>query len=184
MTTTKTNRIHVAALGLLAFGAIAMLTVSSADAAPRNAPPAGKAYKMNKSGKARAGDKAHKRTWAGKDHKNGKRAGKRGRSGQMFAKLDTNNDGSLSRFELRSAPEKMQQKLAGADINRDGLITRAELRASFKKHRAARTGGKGKARTRGNRGNRGNRVTTPKTRDHRSAPTRVVPAPYTRDHRK
>ena len=61
--------------------------------------------------------------------------GRQGRQGrpdpaQMFAHLDKNQDGKLTKDEL---PERMAERLMAADTNGDGAITKAEFEAAREK---------------------------------------------------
>src|SRR5687767_8987585 len=58
--------------------------------------------------------------------------GKHGRPGGHFNRVDTDNDGKVSKAEALAAAEAM---FARADANADGFVTREEMRASHKAHR-------------------------------------------------
>src|SRR5262245_20525515 len=53
-------------------------------------------------------------------------AGHEGRGGRFFDKLDTNQDGSVSREELQA---DVQRRFAEADTNKDGKVSAQELQA-------------------------------------------------------
>jgi Ca2+-binding EF-hand superfamily protein len=50
-----------------------------------------------------------------------------------FAKLDTNNDGKISREEAK-AGHRLQRHFDDIDADKDGFVTRAELKAFFDAH--------------------------------------------------
>ena len=58
--------------------------------------------------------------------------GKHGRHGGHFNRVDTDNDGKVSKAEALSAAEAM---FARADANGDGFVTPEEMRAGHKAHR-------------------------------------------------
>ncbi len=58
--------------------------------------------------------------------------GKHGRHGGHFKRVDTDNDGKVSKAEALSAAEAMFTR---ADANADGFVTREEMRSAHKGHR-------------------------------------------------
>ena len=56
------------------------------------------------------------------------------RIARIFAKLDTNKDGKISKAEAG----KRWRRLGKADANKDGAVTKAELLAFIKKHHRKR----------------------------------------------
>jgi hypothetical protein len=69
-------------------------------------------------------------------HGKGKRGGRGG-----IAKLDTDNDGRISRPEAAASPRgkgKLVEQFAAIDANRDGFIDRTELRAHHERMRPQR----------------------------------------------
>jgi hypothetical protein len=58
--------------------------------------------------------------------------GKHGRHGGHFKRVDTDNDGKVSKAEALAAAEAM---FARADANADGFVTREEMRAAHQAHR-------------------------------------------------
>jgi Ca2+-binding EF-hand superfamily protein len=63
----------------------------------------------------------------------------------MFAKLDTNADGKLSKAEAYKAEKgKLNENFAAIDVNKDGFIDKPELKAYKNAKRAERTTKKSK----------------------------------------
>jgi Ca2+-binding EF-hand superfamily protein len=58
--------------------------------------------------------------------------GKHGRHGGHFSRVDTDNDGKVSKAEALAAAEAMFTR---ADANADGFVTPEEMRAAHKSHR-------------------------------------------------
>ncbi len=58
--------------------------------------------------------------------------GKHRGHGRHFNRVDTDNDGKVSRVEALAAAEAMFTR---ADANADGFVTREEMRAAHKSHR-------------------------------------------------
>ena len=52
----------------------------------------------------------------------------------LFAKLDTNTDGKISRDEAAAAP-RFAQHFDALDANHDGFVTPDEMKAAHEKHR-------------------------------------------------
>jgi Ca2+-binding EF-hand superfamily protein len=52
---------------------------------------------------------------------------------KVFARLDANKDGKISREEAQSGP-RLASHFDAVDADKDGYITRAELQAFFAKH--------------------------------------------------
>lgn len=66
------------------------------------------------------------------DFATAQRGGKKGHRGaRLFAKLDTNKDGKISKEEAG----KLWDRLSKADANKDGFVTREELKAFAKTHK-------------------------------------------------
>lgn len=61
------------------------------------------------------------------------------RGARVFARLDANRDGVVSRAEVRAANQRRMHMFLRADANRDGQVTREEmhaLRATMRGHRS------------------------------------------------
>ena len=73
------------------------------------------------------------------DFATAQRKGKKGHRGaRIFAKLDTNKDGKISKAE---AGDKWA-RLGKADANKDGFVTKEELKAAHKGRKGHRKGGR------------------------------------------
>jgi Ca2+-binding EF-hand superfamily protein len=64
------------------------------------------------------------------------RASRGHRHGRHFKRMDTDNDGKVSRAEALSAAEAA---FARADANGDGFVTQEEMRAAHKGHRGGKS---------------------------------------------
>ncbi len=93
--------------------------------------------------------------------------GGRPNPGEMFKRMDKNNDGKLSKDEV---PEQFWERLSRADANRDDVLTKAELEKAFQNRggprgdKAGKKGGKkgGRPRT----GKRGDAANKPEKKDN------------------
>ena len=70
----------------------------------------------------------------------GKRKGKGPRKGKIFEKFDKNGNGVLTADEV---PERLWSKISKCDTNNDGSITKEEMKAC-KGKRKGKKGGKGR----------------------------------------
>ncbi|MGQ2983673.1 EF-hand domain-containing protein [Flavobacterium sp.] len=62
-------------------------------------------------------------------------------NGEMFAKLDTDNDGKISLAEADKAPKgKLKENFAAIDTNKDSYLDKDELKAYREQKRKERQG--------------------------------------------
>lgn len=93
------------------------------------------ALDKNKDSKLTADERPHRGDMQGGMH-GGHHGGKDG-AGAAFAKLDTNQDGRLSRTEAAADP-KFAERFDKMDANKDGVIDRTDHEARAKQHREER----------------------------------------------
>ncbi|WP_368562141.1 EF-hand domain-containing protein [Pseudoxanthomonas sp. UTMC 1351] len=67
----------------------------------------------------------------------GMHGGRHGGKGAAFAKLDTNQDGKVSRAEAGADP-KFAERFDKMDVNKDGVIDRTDREVRAKQHREER----------------------------------------------
>jgi EF hand len=71
--------------------------------------------------------------------RHGKGGGGKGQKGERMAKFDTNGDGRFSRDEL-AGRERVLQNFNTIDANQDGFLTREEMRAHHQAQRGTKRG--------------------------------------------
>lgn len=71
------------------------------------------------------------------------RAERQQQAKERFKKIDTNQDGTLSRDEAAQGAPKLAEHFDKLDANGDGQVAPAEIRAA-RRHRAERAPGQGK----------------------------------------
>ena len=123
MTTTKPNLAHTTLATLVLFGAVSMGVTSTAEAKKRNGRHHRGVMKYDKNGDGKIGPRE-------------KRAAITAKVQRIVAKADKNGDGRIGPFEIKAAPYRMSMMLTKADANQNGFVTRVELRAVIAKRMA------------------------------------------------
>ena len=136
--TSKIAKLSALIVASVAAVALSAGVVTAEPKGDRDAPTAKDSAKGGQGARqGRAGKGAkHGRAGKGAKHGRGKRAGR------IFARFDTNQDGSLQKSEV---PERVWKRIGVADANGDQAVTKAELRQAhqdgkLKPHRGRRGG--------------------------------------------
>ena len=113
-------------MGLVTLAGCGAAVADPSDTTPRaetSAAPVGQNEQTLEHGDGHRGDKGHHHGWMHRKHDPEK----------MFAKMDKDGDGKILLADL---PERMREHLAKADADNDGALTREELKAAHEARKA------------------------------------------------